>query len=51
VVKLQLGAGAQRVTFKKGVLKIKAPSFLLTVICQDGSGNLTTVTASPVFGP
>jgi predicted extracellular nuclease len=33
------------------VLFVKAPNFVLEVTGTDGSGNSTTVTAEPVFGP
>jgi hypothetical protein len=34
-----------------GVLKIMAPSFMMTVTCVDRAGNVTEVTVVPEFGP
>ena len=34
-----------------GILRIQAPTFLLTVTATDAAGNVTTVQVAPVFGP
>jgi len=50
VVELELEDDGQEVEFEDGVLEIEAPSFLLTVQCTDGAGNVGMATATPTFG-
>ena len=51
VVQLVVNPGKQTVETVPGtgVLKIKAPSFVLAVTCTDEAGNSTTVTVEPEF--
>ena len=50
VVELELDDDeGQEVEWDDGILQIKASSFLLTVTCEDASGNEGTATASPQF--
>ncbi|HYO85985.1 MAG TPA: alpha-1,6-glucosidase domain-containing protein, partial [Dermatophilaceae bacterium] len=51
VVQLVVNPGKQKVQLPKGtgVIRIKAPSFTMTVTCTDEAGNSATVTVKPRF--
>jgi hypothetical protein len=49
IVELEVERKKQEVEFKNGLLKIEAPSFVLTVTCTDRSGNVGVGKVGPVF--